>query len=908
MLIERNHWNIRKRQALAATLASTLTLYGAGTLAEEIKGQEDLLEEVTVTGILGSLKRAMDVKRDAVGVVDAIASEDIGKFPDQNVAESLQRIPGVSIDRSGGEGQYVTVRGLGPQFNSVLVNGRQIATENQGREFSFDTLAAELIAGADIYKSPTAAMQEGGIGATINVKTARPLDLDEFTASGSLKGVHDDLTGETSPSYSGLVSNTFADGTMGVLLSVSHSERNAQNNLVETRYYRPGQSITTQNGETYNGVYIPQNFDVMVDEQDRSRTNANAVFQFAPNENMVITADAMYSAFEVESDTHALGHWFTDSNIIDAELGANDTLVFLDSAATGATDFIRRTYNRDTETKGFGLNLDWQINDNLNAKIDLSTSTAEDNSGGNIPFTVIGYNNAYQWDGRAGDAGSITIAGGQDALLNASAGRAHYNERNGWDREDEITELKADFEWTPDSQTLTSVKYGFYYQDRTKDNQRKFASDCSFYCGYGTDVPDELLRVYNAENFFGGLPSQWLTYDIEAYFDYLATGGVASLQQQADEAGQDVDIAALYAALNMDNPNTAADKFSVEEEIVSVYLDLTLEGEIVDLPWQLNLGVRYSQTDSTLGGFTTELSDLQPIPNDPSDLNEVYNSDGTDVNANNEYTNILPSANLRLDLNDDMLVRLGFSKTLTRPTMDDLVPATTITVSRPDTLQAVGGNPDLKPFLSTNLDLSFEWYYDAGSYFSAAVFTKDVEDFITGQVATETYNLESGAYEFSVLRPRNGEEATIDGLELAWTHIWENGFGIQANATFVDSDAELDPNDINESFGLEGLGDSHNIVLFYERGPLQARIAYNNRGDFLQNVVNPRGGTEPLYTEEYAQWDISASYDVTDKITVFFEGVNITEEETRRHGRFSNQLISLEDNGARYAIGIRANY
>ncbi len=907
MLFDTQSSMIRKRQAIAAAITGALTLYGYTATAQESSGA--LLEEVTVTGIRGSLQRAMDIKRDAVGVVDAIAAEDIGKFPDQNVAESLQRISGVSIDRSGGEGQYVTVRGFGPQFNSVLVNGRQIATENEGREFSFDTLASELIAGADIYKSPTAAMQEGGIGATINVKTARPLDLNGFKASGSIKGVYDDLTEDASPQVSGLISNTFADDTIGVLFSLAHQERQAQNNLIETRYYRPGVSFTAQNGKEFNNVFVPQNFDVMVDEQDRTRTSGTAVFQFAPNESLVVTADAMVSQFEVDSETHALGHWFSESNFIDAEVDGNNTIVYIDNANTGATDFIRRSYSRDVSIETFGLNVEWDIKDDLSATFDISTSSAEDSSGGNIPFTVIGYNNAYQWDNRSGgDTGSISIVGGQDALLDAAAGRAHYNERNGWDREDEITEIKADFEWTPSSDTFTSFKFGAYYQDRSKDNQRKFASDCSFYCGYGTDVPDALLSAFTANDFFSGVPDTWLTYDPEAYFAYLATGGVAALQAASDAAGENRDIAAEYAALGMDNPATASDKFRVEEEVFSAYMDLTFEGLIGELPWQVNMGVRYSQTDSTLGGFSRALMDLQPIPDDPSLLSAIYANEGTDVSASNEYTNILPSLNVRLDLQEDMVLRFGYSETLTRPTMDSLVPSTGVTVTRPNNLQAEGGNPELKPFLSSNWDLSYEWYYGGGSYFAAAVFSKEVEDFITNSVATETFNLDSGSYDFSVRRPRNGEVAEVNGMELAWTHLWENGLGIQLNATIVDSDAEIDFTNISETFALEGLGDSQNAVLFYEKGPIQARIAFNNREAFLQNVVNPRGGTEPLYTETYGQWDISGSYDINENFTVFFEGVNITNEETRRHGRFSNQLISLEDNGARYALGVRANF
>jgi len=911
MLLEKEHSILGKRHALAAAIAGALTFGGSAVMAQESQESLDkLLEEVTVTGIRGSLKRALDVKRDAVGVVDAIAAEDIGKFPDQNVAESLQRISGVSIDRTGGEGQYVTVRGFGPQFNSVLVNGRQIATENEGREFSFDTLASELIAGADVYKTPTAAMQEGGIGSTINVKTARPLDLDGFTATGSIKGVFDDLTEETSPQASGLISNTFADGKMGVLFSLSHQERQSQNNIIETRYYRPGVNFTAQNGESFNNVFVPQNFDVMVDEQDRTRTSGSAVFQFAPNEDVTITADAMVSEFQIESETHSAGHWFSESNFIDAEVDENNTVVYIDNANTGATDFIRRSYSRDASIESFGLNVEWAIKEDLVATFDVSSSTAEDNSGGNIPFTVIGYNNAYQWDNRnGGDYASIDIVGGDAALHDAAAGRAHYNERNGWDREDEITELKADFEWTPASETFTSLKFGGYYQDRTKDNQRKYASDCSFYCGYGTDVPDTLLSDYNAQGFFSGVPNNWLTYDPEAYFDYLATGGVAALQAASDAAGENRDIAAEYAALGMDNPATAADKFTVEEEIFSAYIDLTFEGEMGDLPWQLNMGVRYSQTESTLSGFTQTLTDLETIPNDPSLLNAVYADAGTDVSADNEYTNLLPSMNLRVNLQDDMIMRFAYSETLTRPTMDSLVPSTGITVTRPGNLQANGGNPDLKPYLSSNWDLSYEWYYDnGGSYFAAAVFSKEVEDFITNSIATETFNLDSGSYDFNVRRPRNGEVAEVTGLELAWTHLWENGIGIQLNATIVDSDAEIDFSNISETFALEGLGDSQNAILFYEKGPIQARIAFNNREEFLQNIVNPRGGSEPLYTEEYGQWDISASYDINENMTVFVEGVNITDEETRRHGRFTNQLISQENNGARYAVGVRANF
>jgi iron complex outermembrane receptor protein len=209
-------WSAVKTALLVPTVAG-LSMQATAQEASD----DSNLEVIQVRGIVSSLKRAMSDKKEALIVSDGIAAEDLGKFPDLNVAESLQRITGVSIDRSGGEGQAVTVRGFGPQFNTVLVNGRQLATDSGGREFNFDVLAADQITGADVYKSTRANLQEGGIGATINVSTARPFDYEGFQLIGSVKGMYETLSEETSPSASFLVSNTFNDDKMGVLLAVS---------------------------------------------------------------------------------------------------------------------------------------------------------------------------------------------------------------------------------------------------------------------------------------------------------------------------------------------------------------------------------------------------------------------------------------------------------------------------------------------------------------------------------------------------------------------------------------------------------------------------------------------------------------------------------------------------------------
>jgi TonB-dependent receptor len=584
---------------------------------------------------------------------------------------------------------------------------------------------------------------------------------------------------------------------------------------------------------------------------------------------------------------------FTDNGSLS---GVTSTVV---DGVGGATDFIRRRYGRDVEIQAFGANFEWLVNDNLTANIDISTSTAEDSSGGDNFFTVVGYNNEYSVD-FTGATPSLTVAGGDAALQTPSLGRMHYNERNGFDTEDTISEYRADFSWVPDSDNaFYKADFGIYFQDREKSNTRLFASGCDIYCGYTFDLPDELLSVFTAQNYFGGVPNQWLTYDPEAFFDYATSD--AAVQQIADATGESFDdVRAAIDATNIGNPQPSNDSFVVSEEVLSAYAQFYFTTEISEMPLDVNFGFRYSETDTSVDGTSQIVRDLQPIPNDPSDLNVVYETEvGAPVNEKNSYSSLLPNLNVKLQLTDDLYLRYAFSETLTRPMMDDLVPVFNVTVSRPGNLQAQAGNTELKPYKATSWDVSLEWYYDDTSYFSAAAFNKEVEDFIAGDVADESLFLESGEYVFSVLRPRNGDTLEVEGLELAWLHTLESGFGIQANATIVNSDAE---------FSLPGLGNSQNITLFYEKDAFQARVALNNRETFMQEAISTLGGTEPRFTETYTQVDMSVSYDVTESLTVFFEGINITDEELTRRGRLSEHFVQQVADGARYAVGVRASF
>lgn len=915
--------------SFAALMASGTAIAQDSATSEET-ADERTLQTVTVTGIRSSLKRAMDVKRDTSGVVDAIAAEDLGKFPDLNVAESLQRIPGIAIDRAGGEGQAVTVRGLGPQFNTVLLNGRQIATDSGGREFNFDVLAAEQINGATVYKSGQASLQEGGIGGTINVTTARPFDRPGLQMAGSIKGVYESLSEETSPAASFLISNTFGDNDQfGILAAVSYQERDVQINRIETAGWRPGQTISNnRDGVLFEDAYIPRNWDQIVDDQNRKRTNASLALQYAPSEDLTLTLDGYVSKFEVDSLVTDLASWFEPDRVGSGTLDSNGTLISFTqevglSGGSGdpASDFVSHTRNqRDVENIGIGFNADWDITERLNAEFDVSYSTAENDVAGKDRFNVIGIINNYSFDG-TGSIPTVQHDGFENGSLpDPSLSRLHYNEKGrAPTTEDEVAEFKADFTYSPDSDAIESIRFGAYSQSREKSQFQVFGNQCQF-CGYGTPAPNDLLnfRPFTANNFFPGLIDTFYTYDGDAYVQFLADQGfpiVTTLQNN---------------------------RFTVEEDILSVYADFTFGFDAGSIPVKINAGMRYSDTSVEVGAVQSFIADVVPT----TDLTLFSNVFGpaTEFAEDGDYNNFLGNLNAEFDIREDMKIRFAAYESLTRPTLSELSPATNFGEPRRQNLTASGGNPALNPFKSTNFEVSYEWYYSDDSLFTIAAFTKDISDIIVNLTGSESFTLTNrsaadgfrcaadncavgidldptrpgfdivgnteelnGQSEiYTVSRPRNGESATVEGFEVAITHVLDNGFGVTANATFVDSDVTIDPTS-STNFSLEGIGDSYNIVGFYENDRLQARVAYNYRDAFLRRIDNGFNG-EPVNTEEFGQWDVSASFDVTDQYTIFFEGINITEEELVQTGRFPNQIYNIEDNGSRYAIGVRATW
>ena len=906
-----------------------------GTVAD---GQGSELQEVVVTGIRASLERAMDIKRDADVVVDSISAEDLGKFPDANVAESLQRITGVSIDRNQvGEGQTVTIRGFGPNFNTVLVDGRQLPTQTGHRSFQFDTIPADLINGADVFKTSAASQNEGGIGGLMNLHTARPLDLKRFTAIANIKGEKDDLSGShVEPQGFVLVSDTFADGTIGALGSLSLQERSAPTNRAFTGNWFSSDFSQLPGDPT---LFMPQQIDVIALNAFYRRIGGHGVLQWKPNDQLVMTLDGLYDKYSIHSESSEIGWYFGPTTLESGTWDKNGVLTSFTTNDQLHTDYIREHQNTDLLSpsllKQVGYNVKWNSSDNqflVGLDLNVAKNTV---AGGTEPryFTVAGFNDTVTYNGNGGvGIPSLTSLGVPsqgipgNVYTDPNLLQTHFIQQQARDNSDQINEAHLDLQWNVHKSVLQDVRSGGYFQNRIlkADTFTTNGSAQCAYCGYNTPAPAGLFSTYNGPSGFGGygssLPGQWLTYDPGTYMAYLLTPAATAAEDAAKGLAPGTTANNLSPAGFA--PADGSSSYAVTEKIEAFYVQFDLGGTVAGLPWSGNIGGRYVHTKETSNGFTQQLTDLLPIQGDPSEYNPVYahNADGStllNVSASHSYNNFLPSVNLRLNITDQIIARAAYSRSLTRPDMYDLRPVINYNVLRPLEMQASGGNPDLKPYLSDNYDLSLEWYFSRASYASIGAFRKNIKDFVTNQYTNLVQNIinsqnlalyPGGVVNFQFNEPTNSQSAYAEGLELALQHTFTwlpspfDGLGFNANATFMHSDAVLDAANTASTFALTGLGNSQNFIVFYEKGPVGVRVAYNYRDAFLS-------GTAPItHTKGYGQLDAQASYKITDNVLVTLAAANLTNAVQQTYDRYANEFDSLNEFGRRYSAGVRVSF
>jgi iron complex outermembrane recepter protein len=912
-------------------------------------GQGENLEEIVVTGLIGSLQRNLDLKRQSAGVVDVITSEDIGKFPDSNVAASLQRVPGVSIQRSGtrGEPEGITVRGFGGDFNETLYDGRRISTAAGGRSVDFTTVGADFVGSLTVMKTPDVTLSSSSIGATVNIAFPKPFDSPgmRFVASAGVS--EQEEAGSIQPTGGLLFSNTFADDTIGFLADAIYTKRDTDANRVfvsgwEGGMFAPCQLTTTCNtgdldaeDKTIVGWW-QQQFGAEQSQVTDERVDGRIAFQWRPSDDTLLTIDDNFSRQKIETNTYGFGLWFGINDLRSVQLDDNGTVIDYRQAGT-PMDLNGGTEHRERTTNQIGVNLQHSFSDSFSMEADASYSKSEQNPDGEgFDGADIGYGGTLGFEmgvrvvGDSSDhlpeMSTYGPNGDTSRYLDPTIIGSHVLVRLSQENSDTIKQARFKLTWGEED---LKVDLGLSYLDDnfTLQNSNSFANNFwQAYAGYGAMsgrtsgvlVPTDIYRSrINTSGFipgFGGagaLPPELLVYTSYDLYNYLESLGNPQAQTiPGFNYGCCDYTGSLDVALD---PGSIQD---ITEKTWAAFLSTHFNGEIGGKPFHLTAGIRRESTDISSSGVGRLPTQLTVNPADPTLLTTTF-SETQPITTDSDYSYLLPSIDVKLEMTEELQLRFDASRTLTRPAINFLTPVLNVgSLPRVGALTATGGNPALKPYLSDNIDLGVEWYYGKNAYFSVNAFLKDVTGFIVQGTQRQTINdvidpTTGQPAVYTVSQRVNGPDATVNGWEIAWQHIFgDSGFGFNANATFVDTDKPYDRTDISQSgFAVTGLADSANLVAFFDKYGFEARVAANWRDEYLlqfgQNQNNSAFGAEPTFVNSSLQVDFSTSYQITEKFNVYFEALNITDETLSTHGRFDNQLLDVFAYGRRYALGAR---
>jgi len=716
------------------------------------------------------------------------------------------------------------------------------------------------------------------------------------------------MTGDIKPQFSGLISNTFNDDKVGVLFSLAHNKRKSRYDSANTAYYWHT-DLTMDDGTYYDDVYFPQNYDQIAQTEERTRTGGTAVLQYKPSDNLTFTADALYSKYDVDYRQDILAHWFTKSQLTDVELDKNGTLVKLSMGKGSNSDVMVRQSATSNELKAFGFNADWDVRDDLNLTFDLSYSEAESDPKQGSTDTVASRPGDYTYDRSSGSQLPELTFDRNDSTSGLKAGWA---ERFGSVRKDDVLEIKIDGDWKVDQGAFAKIAFGAMVSDRTLSSKyQRTTRPMPWLWGDNSNaiwLPEGMFSNYDADGFLSGgsgSPEQsWLTFNSEDFFDYLTSAEVVAQMDDPDYTQQ------LIADNQGFTMHQVPWTYEINEKLKAVYADFYFDGEVADMPWSITTGLRYVETTSNAIGFAVPLLDLEVSTSKPGFVNAIEGDDYAPISVKHSYDNWLPSLNAKIEILDDLIARFAYSKSITRPELDEMSPESGYGGGDISNLSGWGSNPKLMPFESKNLDLALEWYYQEGSYAAFTMFTKDVDGYLSTDEVEEQVTVPSGTYSYKISRPVNSDQADIEGYEVALQHMFTSlptpfdGLGFIINKTFVDSESTADEQD--QPLPLIGLGDSSNLILFYEKDALQLRVAYNMRDRFMQS--KPRSWRDGHYVNDYSQVDISGSYDINENFTVFFEGINITNELYTTTAQYANQYLDITETGARYSIGIRGSF
>lgn len=955
--------HVRRHRLLAVCVALSLS---ATAHAQQEPEAATELDTIQVTGVRGSLTKAQIIKETTDQIVDSIVAEDIGKLPDNNVAEALQRISGVQITRNKGEGSSIMVRGL-TQVRSEL-NGRDIFTANSGRALSWEDVPAELLGGVDVYKNPNAELIEGGLGGLVNLRTRMPFDERGMKLAGSFTVNQWDLRDSTQPSASVLFSNRFQTGAgeFGVLFNVAHQEGQYREDRINFGSYLAYDNVPGYEGRE---VVIPSEIGMYSHFGDRERDGQYLALQWRPNDDVELYATALRSDYKFRNREYSVRTGNLNNNAEDLVNWSGNGWGFVSPDIPGYGSFTdpfgfdadgefqHGTFNnalvtttarmdwRNSVTSDFALGGKWQVNDNLHLSTDFQYIDATTEGVNYWVDLLAGQVDADDWRGWSGLYGvppvrvdtsgrypSVTVYGADGQpdpgymsdIANYGGWYSHLDKRDNNDA-DQFS-WRADLRWDfDDSRFLRDLRMGVRYTDRdaitrgSPWNWQKIAPAgdpdgawSSFRPAAFSDYPDACYRLFPFSDHFrgdSGLPTGYVACD-EMVADYENT---VRMFGHDPIAYDDVTDIREYT-----------------ERTYAAYAMLRFGSDGARFPWDANAGVRVVRTETTVDGYELQ----QGSPTGAVDP----------VSVRHAYTDVLPSVNFRMFITDNLQWRMAASRAMSRPNFDLLDPYvylnnTFFDFNTGGVSYASRGNPFLEPMYANQFDTSLEWYFGQGSMVYGTAFYKRVEGFYYyDTVAADYYDgaftvpLEGGAagetrpcVDAECVRPfqlqtrSNGEDGKIKGIELGYRQFFTflpgalDGLGLEANYTYVDSSAPapdaMGTDGIELAYlPLEGLSKhSYNVVLMYEKARVSFRAAYNWRDTWLVTTRPPNAGHVPQYHDETGQLDASLRFNLSDVWSITLDGTNLLDETRFDYYGAETRPNGWYVNDRRFGLSIRAN-
>ena len=1000
-----------KRNKLSAALGMALaTMYcSPSVLAAQQKDDGAVKEEIVVTGIRGSILRANDIKSKSGQVVEALTLENLGEFSDESLADALQRVPGLQIERdeSGTGGNRLSIRGIGPQFVVTSINGRiPFSSGSEGandlRSFNVNVIPTEILGGALVYKTPAAENIESGLAGTVDLQTLKPLDISKlrdknFFVAGKVQTRYDEVGEEQSPRINAIVGSKNEEGTLGGYLAfVSGTDERlreqVRHNNHQLRTFRIDNNgdgaFSEADGDTLlEGVRAPNVVIQNPIETETERFGVAGAIQWRPNDNWDVTLDYFNSEFDDISTRNSsrifLGNSLFRNNrlfdpgsltIVDDYVVAGSGSDVAEAVAGGQLpqmQFASQIFDNTTENEMVGLNVKWSNGDDLFVDFDFAHSTMDYFQKLASPIVVRARAtdlSTVSYDA-LGDAQFFSVGDNFDIVdiaANNPGGiiqrRNVNNERMSYAENDSIAldvEKVLNDTWT--------VKAGVRYEDALVD-VRSATLDPSLRpvpSGETADTINTLLASSGTTNPFleGVFPdsshNQWIDFDFDAVRALNLPGG-----PQLTAVGTGIFSGNLLDASQIEDSDfllNLGSSFTVEEETLSLYTQFDFDTEIGQKKVSGNFGVRAIRVSTNSLGFgqtsvvdpDQTLDDLVDADGDGdfNDVPDLIRLTNAPTVVDDEYWEVLPAVNVAIELTDAVKLRLAASRVISRPDYNAIRPSNSLTVANltaiaddpayvnvePSDLEGSGngGNINLKPYSANQFDATVEWATENNGYVFFSAFYKDVSDYILIQeVAPDSIAPPLDADGFfssqgvdivdvfantqfdGVTQPINFSDAEVKGFEIGadqeLTFLPWEGFGVRANYTYVDS--EFDQEIIEgETFGFEGSSKNNaNIVLYYQQGDWQTRLAAAWRDDYLRNFGS--GGStgqrqNVQFNEGVTNLSWSLSYKITENLKINFNATNLLDEDVRTFLADNTQLPDVYINrGRSYAASLSFNF